>query len=71
MYRKSSHNNILGIILMIAGGFSVFLAVGEFIFRIAIALFGLYLIYNGLRLRNQHRQMFFFFQNFNDRFGRR
>jgi len=65
-YPNSRHSNILGIILIILGVLVLTVSLGDFMIRLAIAIFGLYLIYSGLRLRNQHHKIFFFF----NRFGR-
>ena len=63
------HNNFLGIILIILGTIVAVVALGDFIVRFAIAALGLYLIYHGLRLRNQHQRVMFFFHRMGNRKG--
>lgn len=70
MNYSGSKNNILGLILIIIGSLILFAALAEFMFRVAIASLGFYLIYNGLKLRNQYHKAVFFFSNFGDRFRR-
>jgi hypothetical protein len=57
---KGSLYILLGIIL-------IFLVASELIMRALVVLFGLYLIYLGLKLRNDQRVLFFF-HRFRDRF---
>ena len=62
--RNPIHNNILGIVLIILGALIVFGIAAEFLVRAAIAAFGIYLIYHGLRLRNQLHKVLFLFSRF-------
>lgn len=60
-----------GLLLIFFGALLVLLAGGEFIIRAFIVLFGLYLVFIGLQLRNAHRILFFinrFTNRFSDRF---
>ena len=61
---RSTFHNILGIILLLAGGFVLFAALADFLFRLLIASLGLYLVYSGLKLRNQHSKIHFYFSRF-------
>ncbi|MBU1008000.1 hypothetical protein KKA53_02890 [Candidatus Dependentiae bacterium] len=66
----SPYNNILGWILTILGAVILFFALGEFLFRLAIAALGIYLLYNGLKLRNQHHHITILFNRFGGQFRR-
>lgn len=65
-----TNSNVLGVILILLGCLVLMLALGEFIFRLMLTLFGFYLIFSGLRLRNQHQQIFFFCNRFGSRFNK-
>ena len=62
--QPTKKNNILGIVLIVLGMLAIFVALGEFLFRIAIGIFGIYLIYSGLKLRNQHHKISLLFSMF-------
>jgi len=66
--QNSRYQGILGLILIVLGVLTLAIALGDFILRLAIGAFAVYLIYTGLRLRNQHSKVFFFFNN---KFGNR
>ena len=57
--RNTRHNNILGIVLIGLGVLIVVVVASEFLLRAAVAAFGIYLIYHGLRLRNQLHKILF------------
>ena len=61
------NNNTKGLIYIILGSFLVFVFGGEFLLRAAVVIFGVYLIYLGLQLRNANR-IFFFVNRFKNRF---
>ncbi len=62
--RNTRHNNILGIVLIALGILIVVVVASEFLLRAAVAAFGIYLIYHGLRLRNQLHKALFLFSRF-------
>lgn len=70
IYQNPRHANFLGIILIILGIVILGISLGDFIIRFALAFFGLYLIYNGLRMRNQLQKVFFFFNQFGNQSSR-
>jgi uncharacterized membrane protein len=60
--------SILGLIYIVLGAIIVFVVAADFIFKAAIAILGLYLIYRGLQLRNSHHQVLFYIHRFRNRF---
>ena len=61
------NNQIKGLLYIILGAFLVVFVGGEFIIRVAIVIFGFYLIYFGLQLRNADK-ILFFIHRFRNRF---
>jgi hypothetical protein len=65
------NTNTKSLLLIFLGAFIVFWAVGEFMLRVLIALFGLGLIFIGVGLRSSNRIQFFIHRvksKFSDRF---
>ncbi len=58
-----------GLLQIILGILIIALFAGDIVIRIAISIFGLYLIHNGLKLRNPNSVVFHYF-NFGDRFSK-
>ena len=56
-----------GSLYILAGIALVLIVASTFIVRLAIVIFGLYLIYSGIKLRNDQR-ILFYFRRFRDRF---
>jgi len=66
MYYQN-HNNIKGILFIVFGAVVILLTAADLVIKLAGLAFGLYLIYQGLKLRNAHK-ILFFFNRFKDRF---
>ncbi len=60
-------NQVKGLIYIVLGAILVICFGGEFIIRVAVVLFGVYLIYLGLQLRNADK-ILFFIHRFRNRF---
>ena len=67
MRRKIHHNQFLGLLLIAIGAAITFIAAGEFLLRLLVVCFGLYLIYQGLIMRDD-RQVLFYIHRFQRRF---
>lgn len=65
--RNMIGGNLKGSLYILFGILLVFLAASQLIIRGVIVIFGLYLIYSGLKLRNDQR-ILVFFQRFTNRF---
>ena len=63
-------NQFAGLILIILGFLIISIVAGEFLLRAAITVFGLYLMYTGLNMRNRNSQVLFHFHRFTNRFNR-
>lgn len=59
-------NNLKGLIYIVLGGFIVFMAF-DFILKLITVIFGFYLIYKGLQLRNA-QNVLFYVHRFRNRF---
>ena len=60
-------NKLLGVFYIFLGAILIFFVASEFIVRAAIVIFGIYLIYRGLELRNA-QNFLFFIHRFRNRF---
>ena len=62
-------DRFLGLLLILLGSFLVFSVFGLFVVRLVIAVFGLYLVYHGLQMRND-QQVLFYVHRFTGRFDK-
>ncbi|MBU4269679.1 hypothetical protein KJ644_00330 [Candidatus Dependentiae bacterium] len=60
-------NGFKGFLYIFLGSLIVFFVAGIFIIKMAIAAFGLYLIFKGLQLKNANRALFYVYR-FRDKF---
>ncbi|KKP24179.1 MAG: hypothetical protein SZ59_C0002G0025 [candidate division TM6 bacterium GW2011_GWF2_28_16] len=56
------NNNIKGLFLIILGSIIFFVVAAAFVLKALIALFGLYMIYIGLKLRSYHNFAVYFYK---------